>query len=161
MGGRSTAAARTGTAIRLMISYVHEDEKYETMLAAHLSALSRSGRIDVWQDREIPPGKEYVPEILKQIDRRTSLCYSSVPTFWPRIIVIQGDDPAIERHKNKEARVTPVIVRNVDWKDTPVRGLNALPKDGLAVTFWDDLDKAWQNVAAGIRIVVQELTREQ
>ena len=67
---------------------------------------------------------------------------------------------AIERHKNDEVRVIPVIVRDVDWNDTPFRGLNALPKDGVAVTLWDDIDKAWRNVAAGIRAAVQELTRE-
>jgi len=54
-----------------------------------------------------------------------------------------------------------VIVRDVDWKDTPIRGLSALPTDGMAVTLWDDIDKAWRNVASGIRTAVQELTRQQ
>jgi hypothetical protein len=144
-----------------MISYAHEDEKYKTMLTAHLSALSRSGRINVWQDREIPPGKEYAPEILEQIDQANIIVLMISADFLASdYCYLKEMTRAIERHKRGEVRVIPVIVRDVDWKDTPIRGLNALPKDGLAVTLWDDIDKAWRNVAAGIRAAVQELTRE-
>jgi hypothetical protein len=155
-------AAEPRPGIRMMISYACEDEKYKTMLMAHLSALTRSGRLDVWQDREIPPGKEYRPEIFKQIDDAHIIVLLVSADFLASDFAYKEElGRAIERHKRGTARVIPVIVRDVEWKDTPFRSLNALPKDGLAVKLGEDIDQAWRNVVTGIRTAVEELESEQ
>jgi internalin A len=41
---------------------------------------------------------------------------------------------ALERHAAGKAVVIPVILRPVDWKATPFRGLQALPRNGKPVT---------------------------
>ena len=66
---------------------------------------------------------------------------------------------ALERHENKEAHVIPVIVRDVNWKRAPFAKLQALPKDGNAVTTWPDKDTAWRSVSEGIKKVVEELRK--
>jgi Tfp pilus assembly protein PilF len=48
-------------------------------------------------------------------------------------------------------------MRSVDWQGAPFAKLNALPKDGKAVTSWSDEDEAFAEVARGIRGVVEEL----
>jgi len=152
-----------GRQIRLMISYAHEDEKHKTTLKAHLSALSRSGRIDVWQDREIRPGIAFTPEILKQIEQANIIVLLISSDFLASDYCYQKEmTAAIARAKknDRECRVVPVIVRDVEWTDTPIGGLNALPTDAVAVTLWKDLDAAWRDVAAGIKRVVQELSGE-
>ena len=40
---------------------------------------------------------------------------------------------ALERHEKGEARVIPIILRSIDWKNSPFGKLQALPKDGTAV----------------------------
>jgi len=67
---------------------------------------------------------------------------------------------ALEREKNGEARVIPVIVRDVNWSKAPFAHLQALPKDGLAVTKWPDKDSAWRNVSEGIERVVEEMRKK-
>jgi len=68
---------------------------------------------------------------------------------------------ALERHKQGVARVIPVIVRDVKWSKAPFARLQALPKDGRAVTLWENKDSAWRNVSEGIERVVEELRKKQ
>ena len=66
---------------------------------------------------------------------------------------------ALERHNAREARVIPVILRPVDWHAAPFGKLQALPKDGKPITEWKPRDKAFQDVAQGIRKTVEEIRR--
>ena len=47
----------------------------------------------------------------------------------------------MQRHENGEARVIPIILREVDWSGAPFSKLQALPKDGKPVTNWDTQDE--------------------
>ena len=52
-----------------------------------------------------------------------------------------------------------MIVRDVDWCAALFAGLQCLPSDGKAVTLWPNRDKAWRNVAEGIRRAAEEVRR--
>ena len=54
---------------------------------------------------------------------------------------------ALDRHERGEARVIPVVVRDVNWRIAPFAKLQAWPKDGKAVTFWENRDSAWRKVS--------------
>lgn len=62
---------------------------------------------------------------------------------------------ALERHERGEADIIPVILRPVYWQGAPFGSLQALPTDAKPVTgpSWHSLDKAFFNVAEGIRKV--------
>ena len=65
---------------------------------------------------------------------------------------------AMERHEAGEARVVPVILRRVMWDQAPFAKLQALPTDAKPVKAWEDQDAAFENVARGIRVVVESLS---
>ncbi len=65
----------------------------------------------------------------------------------------------MERHEKAQARVIPVIVRDVNWRNAPFARLQALPKEGKAVTLWENKDSAWRNVSEGIEQVVEEMRK--
>jgi hypothetical protein len=67
---------------------------------------------------------------------------------------------AIQRHNEGTARVIPIILRPVDWKDTPFSKLQVLPKDAKPVTKWSDRDMAFVDVVSGIRKAVDSLTKK-
>ncbi|MGH7325546.1 MAG: AAA-like domain-containing protein, partial [Candidatus Rokuibacteriota bacterium] len=67
---------------------------------------------------------------------------------------------ALERHTRGQATVIPVIVRPVTWSGAPFAKLQALPKDGKAVTTWENRDAAFLEIAEGIRRVIGELHSE-
>jgi TIR domain-containing protein len=64
---------------------------------------------------------------------------------------------ALDRHKNGEARVVPVILRPCDWHSSRFGHLQALPKDGKPVTAWKTREGALLNVVQGLRKVAAEL----
>jgi internalin A len=66
---------------------------------------------------------------------------------------------AMERHDNSEARVIPVIVRDVSWSGALFAKLQALPKDGKAISQWPDKDSAWKNVAEGIEAAAKQIRK--
>ena len=68
---------------------------------------------------------------------------------------------ALERHALGEARAIPVIVRPCDWASAPFADLQALPRDGQAVTTWANRDEAWLDVTRGLRGVIPDLRRDK
>lgn len=62
----------------------------------------------------------------------------------------------MDRHETGEARVIPIILRPVYWKDTPFGKLQALPKNAMPVSSWLNQDEAFFDIATGIRNTVQE-----
>ena len=64
---------------------------------------------------------------------------------------------AVERALLNEARVIPIIVRPVDWHETPFAVLQSLPTDGKPVSTWKNEDEAWLNVVEGTKIAIKEV----
>jgi hypothetical protein len=67
---------------------------------------------------------------------------------------------AMDRHENGEAIIVPVILRRVMWDQAPFAKLQALPTDGKPVKAWEDRDAAFENVARGIRAVVESIASQ-
>lgn len=147
------------TPLRLMFCYSHKDEILLQELKNHLSPLRHEGRIDVWWDRRLVPGTDWDNEIADH------LCDSDIIVLLISSDFVASDYAygiefveAIRRHDAGTARVLPVIARPGDFSKLPFSRLQALPKDGLAVTSWGNADEAWTDVARGIRRAVGDLT---
>jgi hypothetical protein len=63
---------------------------------------------------------------------------------------------ALERHRRGEAIVIPVILKPADWQSAGLDGLQALPKNGKAVSTWSDRDAAYLDIARGLRRALDE-----
>ncbi|MBW4500547.1 MAG: TIR domain-containing protein [Scytonema hyalinum WJT4-NPBG1] len=146
-------------AIEVFFSYAHEDEKLRYQLENHLSLLKRQGVITGWHDRKIGAGQEWKNEIDTHLNtaRIILLLISSafIASDYCWDVEVKR---AMERHEAKEARVIPVILKPVDWKRAPFSKLQALPKNGKPVIKWGNRDEAFENVAQGIRVAVEELS---
>jgi hypothetical protein len=136
--------------------YAHEDEELRNKLEKHLSALKRQGLISAWHDQVIQAGKEWRSEIDTHLNTAHIILLLISPDF------IHSDycwgvemRRALERHKAGEAHVIPIILRRVDWEETPINALQVLPINGTPVTSWTNLDEAFWEVAKGIRDVVR------
>lgn len=145
-------------AVRIFYSYSHKDETLRNRLEEHLSSLKWAGHIASWHDRKIEAGDDWDRTIdtkLKDADitlllisasfLASNYCYGREATY------------ALERHRKRECRVIPVILKPVDWHHTPLADLQALPRDGKPITNWQNRDQAFVNVVQGIRTVIQEM----
>ena len=120
--------------------------------------MKRQGKIISWYDRDISAGKDWKCEINNNLNEADIILLLISPDF------IDSDycygiemNLALERHNNGHACVIPIILRPVDWEDAPFSTLQVLPTDGEPVTSWLDRDKAFSDIAKGIRKVVKEL----
>jgi internalin A len=156
---RKTGTASNRLGARLFYSYSHRDERLRDELDTHLKLLQREGIIEAWHDRQIAPGQRWEEEINSSLETADIILLLVSADF------IASDysygiemKRAIERHAAGDAKVIPVILRDVDWQGAPFANLQALPKNGKPVMKWSSRDTAWRDVSLGIRRVVQELS---
>ena len=150
-------AALTGIP-SVFYSYAHEDEGLRRQLEAHLSALRRQGEIAEWHDRQIVAGSDWARDIDAHLDSADVVLLLLSADF------IASDycwgvemRRALERHEAGEAVVIPVILRPVDWQIEPLSRLQAVPRDGRAVTRYRNRDEAWTEVVTAIRRAVTRM----
>jgi tetratricopeptide (TPR) repeat protein len=144
--------------LKLFISYAHEDETLLKELVKHLSQLQRDGLIENWHDREITAGAEWAGKIDEHLEAADIvLLLVSADFLSSRYCYDVEMKRALERHDSGKARVIPIILRPADWETSPFAKLQALPKNGKPVVEWRRRDRAFLDVAKGLRRVVQEL----
>ncbi len=154
----TNAMERHSQALRLFYSYSHKDETLRDELETHLKLLQRQGLIQPWHDRRILPGNDWVSDIDDNLNRANIILLLVSADFMASDYCYDNEmTRAIERHNNGEAQVIPIILRPVDWRDTPFNKLSWLPQNGTPVVQWDNRDAAWLNVETGLKQVVESL----
>lgn len=148
--------------LRLFYSYSHRDEEFRQTLETHLSFLRRGGLIAEWHDRMIGAGGDWKGDI----DR--NLASADIVLLLVSADFIASDycwseemTKALRRHEAGEARVVPVILRPCRWLSTPLAKVQAVPRDGKAVTDWLNRDAAFDDVAAAIERMIHELWQDR
>ena len=145
-------------AIEVFFSYAHEDEDLRNELAKHLKLLERQKVIKSWYDRDISAGNEWKSEIEKQLNSAQIILLLISSDFLASDFCWSVElEQAMQRHEAREARVIPIILREVDWHNAPFGKLHALPKNAEPVTNWANRDQAFADIARGISRVVKEL----
>ena len=152
----------TEVSLQLFFSYSHKDETLRDELANHLSTLTRQGVISSWHDRKILPGEEWDYQINDNLNTADIILLLISSDFIASNYCWEVEvKTAIERHNTGKARVIPIILRDVDWSDTPFAKLQFLPKNAEAVTSWTNRDTAFKNVAQGIKAAASQIKSER
>ncbi|HEY0603880.1 MAG TPA: COR domain-containing protein, partial [Herpetosiphonaceae bacterium] len=147
-------------AVRVFYSYSHKDEQLRNDLETHLKLLHRQGLIESWKDRQIEAGEEWKDKIDENLERADIILLLISSDFIASDYCYEKEmGRALEKHENREARVIPIILRDVSWSSAPFAKLQALPKDGKAVDLWSNKDTAWRNVSEGIQRVVETIRK--
>lgn len=157
-----TLARKTGdgddvhSPLKIFISYSHRDETFKDELVTMLAALQRRGIVDTWQDRRIEAGDEWNKSIEAAMnDCDLALLLVSADYLASQFIQEAEQPRLLERGRETQLRVIPIIVRPCPWRSEPVlKDFQALPKDGKAViTFSEEngeRDQVWTDIAAVI-----------
>jgi len=109
------------TRAEVFFSYAHEDELWKMELEKHLSLLQRQGLITAWHDRKIIAGAEWAHEIDTHL-KTASLILLLVSADFLASNYCWGVElkEAMQRHQAGQACVIPILVRPVDWKESPL-----------------------------------------
>ena len=133
---------------KVFISYAHMDEEYKDELKTHIKPLARLGKIKIWDDRAIDAGDEWHGEIMKALEEADIILMLISNYFIASDFCYDKEMlRALERHEAKTARVIPVIIRTCQWYELPFGKLQAVPRNGKAISEWDNPDEAYTFIA--------------
>lgn len=121
--------------VRLFYSYSHKDARLLDKLQTHLSLLRRQSMISEWHDRQITAGQPFDDTIDRNLEvSRVILLLVSADFLHSDYCFGKEMIRAMQMHEAGDARVIPVILREVNWQEAPFGRLKALPTDGKPVT---------------------------
>jgi tetratricopeptide (TPR) repeat protein len=144
--------------IEVFCSYAHEDAWYLQKLETHLSDFKRQGLISIWYDRQIIPGTDWAQAIDAHLNSASIILLLVSPDFLASDYCSSVEmKHALERYPTNGVRVLPIMLRSVDWQESPLAHLQALPTDAKPIAMWDDQEEAFADIAAGIRRVIDDL----
>ncbi|AWB21795.1 toll/interleukin-1 receptor domain-containing protein [Methylobacterium currus] len=136
----------------IFFSYSHKDEALRDRLEVALTTMKRQGLIETWHDRRLRAGDDFDTGVRAELERADVILLLVSPDFIASDYCHDVEmTRAMERHERGEARVIPVILRPCDWHPMPFGKILGVPRDGLAITRWPDLDEAFLDVVKWIR----------
>jgi len=147
--------------LQVFVSYSHKDDRLRAELETHLKLLQRIGALQLWTDRRISAGTEWKGQIDENLEHADLILLLISADFMNSDYCWDIEmTRALERHEAGEARVVPIIVREVDWRSAPFAKLQALPTDGKAVDRGSGRaarDRLWSQIARGLEGVLKEV----
>ena len=148
--------------MKVFYSYSHKDEPYREALETHLSILRRNGHITEWHDRRISAGSEWEVDINFNLEDADMILLLVSSNFLASDYCYDTEMiRAMERHDAKEAIAIPIILSPCLWSQSQFSKLNALPKDGKAISTFENPDSGWLQVAEGILEKIKKTKLEQ
>ncbi|OWY19047.1 toll/interleukin-1 receptor domain-containing protein [Sphingobacteriales bacterium UPWRP_1] len=145
--------------VNVFIAFSPADTALKDELEEHLTILQRQGVINVWHNQKIEAGQDF-GEIQAQALQNAQIILLLISSDF-----LASDNAyenevlkALERHKQGQARVIPVILRDCIWKTGALGQLAPLPQGAIPVTEWDNPDSAFKNIASEIQKIVARFT---
>jgi hypothetical protein len=144
----------------LFFSYSHADRKLRQELEKHLSLLKRQRIIKTWHDGKPVPGQEIDEGIKAPLLTADIILLLVSHNFMDSDYCYEKEmEAAVMRHEQGAAKVIPIILKPVEWQDSPFGHLLALPEDGKPVIKWRPRDSAFLDIAKGVRKAAYFLAR--
>lgn len=139
----------------IFYSYAHEDDEFRRELHRYLVPLEQKKKIVQWSDRKITPGADWQSEIRREIDSAHLILLLVSKDFLASDYCFGVEvDRAMERLKQGEARVLPILLNPCLWDDSRFSQLQILPREAKPITSWTSREDAFIEVAREIREIV-------
>ncbi len=141
--------------VKVFLSYSHVDEEFKNKLDVHLAPLKRNNKVETWNDRKLLPGALFDDEIKNHLNEDEIIILLISADFINSDYCYEIEMmKALERMKNSDAIVIPIILRPCLWQETPLKDVQALPKDGTPISKYADTDDAYLEIVKSINDII-------
>ena len=141
--------------MKAFISYSHKDDTALERLHVHLKQLQRDGQMVSWTDEKITAGSKIDNAISKELlSSQLFLALVSPDYIFSNYCFEKEFTKALELQKEGKLIIVPIIVEPCDWLSTPLSTFKALPKDGKAVSEWNNPNTAYLDVVQNLRVLM-------
>lgn len=138
--------------------YAHEDRMFREQLEQHLSNLKRLYHLNTWFDHHILPGEDWEKVLEEKLQTADLIFLLISPAFMASDYCYTKEmSRALARHNQGEARVIPILLRPVHWKNAPFSPLQMLPEGALPITSWKNSDEAFYHIILSIEKIIEDL----
>jgi hypothetical protein len=118
---------------------------------AHLLPLSRAGVVTVWSEHRLLAGANREEELFAHLEQATCLVLLLSADFFACDECLTLMEHGLQRHREGNVAVVPLLVRPVAWQDSPLGTLPCLPANGVPIMTWEYSDEGWLNAVQGVR----------
>jgi hypothetical protein len=144
--------------VNIYLSYAWEDELMEQEIEAHLQMLQRQAVIHIWHPNMIRAGDDWRREIEAHLDIADIILLLVSRNYLKDDFLYTIEmGHAMERYRQGEARVIPILLSLCNWQDASFAELLALPKHEKPITSWDKSEAAFEDIRKKIGVVIDEL----
>jgi hypothetical protein len=142
--------------IETLICYSHFDENFHLRLKTYLEDEEYIGTISsVVVDQEDKSVETKLKSIIPSL--KLALLLIS-PTFLEQNFANSEQMKILlSKHKRGQLRLIPIILHPVNWRNSPLSELLALPRENRPVVMWPSERNAWQIIIQSIRLICEEL----
>ena len=151
---RETVLTQT---VQVFLSCSPEDAPFLHVLLSHLKPLERNGSIAVWQVGMIPPGATRAAEIARRLDSTALIILLVSANYFTHDELYEKElKRALDRQLSGAATVVPILVRAVDLEQTPLAGMQRLPRHGGPVGSGPSSDEEWVQIGREIMDIARK-----
>lgn len=145
--------------MKAFISYSHKDAALLEKLHTHLSQLKRDGQLTSWTDEDILAGGSVSQDISQSLESAQIFLALLSPDYIASQYCYEKEfQRALQLHESGKLTIVPIILEPCDWLNTPFKAFKALPKDGKAISIWQNTNTAFLDVIQNIRKLLSGVT---
>lgn len=137
-----------------VLLYSPKDESSSQKLRKHITPLLRARKVRWWSADQIAPGEDVSRAIEQQITEADVL----IVLVSPDLLADDASMRWVEKARGMGKRVVPILVRPSPGELGPLAGIVPLPRNGMPISKWQDVDHAWTEVARGLRGLLSTLS---
>jgi len=148
------------TRTQVFLSYAHQDERWKHKLYTHLQVLVQAERIELWCDRDIRPGQQWVDEIDQRLlSAKVGLLVIS-PDFLSSEFVMRHEVPLLlKKHEENGLHLIPILLRQCVWETVDwLRPMQIVPRDAKSVAEFpkSKVDRVLADIAREVLKAVEQ-----
>ncbi len=156
--------------INVFIIYAREDSEKMRRLLTHINPFIKPYDLIIWNDECLEAGQEWKPHIESRLEQTDLFMLLVSVDFMNSEFINQVEFKfAIERHKVKKSIVIPIIINYCQWDidfyfteyTFNLNELQVLPQQAMPIDDWKTPEQAYNNIAAGIRKVLDTLKNKR